>query len=302
MKHRIEYRVSEQDSRVSLFPSRRSGARRRPGKRLPPWIPGTCAQGLDAYMMPPGNLYAVRPSAFPFFLSLHDRTITSDDPRGGRFLGRYKDFFRLALLWYLTSAKDIPASGRLVRPVDVNGGHRFSTGTHLLPLDEIAERYKKDKSRFVQQGLAFGAEIVKYGDAGLRLYPLPRVPVTVILWLEDEEFPARVTLFFDSTVDYQLYPVGHRLVGSDAVCARAAGVDAAPTLPFHRSALCRSAFRPAKQLASLPENDSVLPVPAVALFIIPVMKASVNSLCFVPFRFTAAARRDASVSRLCYFS
>ena len=29
-------------------------------------------------------------------------------------------------------------------------------------------------------------------------------PVTLILWLQDEEYPARATLFFDSTVDFQL--------------------------------------------------------------------------------------------------
>jgi hypothetical protein len=49
-----------------------------------------------------------------------------------------------------------------------------------------------------------GAQIASLGDAAIRLYPLPRVPVTMILWLEDEEFPARTALFFDSTVDFQV--------------------------------------------------------------------------------------------------
>ncbi len=57
---------------------------------------------------------------------------------------------------------------------------------------------------FIERGLRFGAEIVQYGDAAVRLFPLPRVPVTIILWLEDEEFPARANLLFDSTVDYQI--------------------------------------------------------------------------------------------------
>ena len=52
--------------------------------------------------------------------------------------------------------------------------------------------------------MKFGARIASLGGAATRLYPQPRVPVTVILWLEDEEFPARATLFFDSTVDFQL--------------------------------------------------------------------------------------------------
>ncbi|KKL72664.1 hypothetical protein LCGC14_2082640, partial [marine sediment metagenome] len=56
-------------------------------------------------------------------------------------------------------------------------------------------------------GEEYGAEaVVGYGDASIRLYPLPRVPVTLVLWLEDEEedFPPRVDLFFDSTIDFQI--------------------------------------------------------------------------------------------------
>ena len=45
---------------------------------------------------------------------------------------------------------------------------------------------------------------MKYGDASLRLYPLPRVPVVMTLWLEDEEFPPRVDLFFDTTCSMQM--------------------------------------------------------------------------------------------------
>lgn len=104
----------------------------------------------------------------------------------------------------MTSAKDIPASERLIRPLDVKGGQRFFAGTHVLPLDRIQDKYAKDKLGFIERGVQFGAEIAKFGDAAVRLFPLPRVPVTMILWLEDEEYPARSSLFFDSTVDYQI--------------------------------------------------------------------------------------------------
>ncbi len=202
--HPIEYRINEQESKRELVPLKTVWGEAKAWETLAGMDPRAVSAAAGAAYDPSRGTYAVQAFGISFSVSPQDGAITSDDPRGSLFLGRYKDFFKLALPWYLTSAKDIPPSGRLVRPVDVKGGHRFSTGTHLLPLDAIAERFKKDKARFVQQGLAFGAEIVKYGDAGLRLYPLPRVPVTVILWLEDEEFPARVTLFFDSTVDYQL--------------------------------------------------------------------------------------------------
>jgi hypothetical protein len=105
----------------------------------------------------------------------------------------------------MNSSLDIPPSGRLLSPLDVKGGHRFSAGTHVLPLAAVAEKYAKDRDAFIQKGLRYGAEEVPgYGDAYLRIYPLPRVPVTLILWLEDEEFPAKADLFFDSTCECQL--------------------------------------------------------------------------------------------------
>lgn len=149
--------------------------------------------------------YTIHCFGIPFDVYPCDRKIECSGTGGELFLGKFRDLFRLSVLWYFAGAKYIPLSGRLVRPTDVKGGHRFSSGTHVLPLDEIAEKYAKDAGAFLRQGRRYGAEKAEgYGDAAIRLYPLPRVPVTVLLWLEDEEFPPRVDLFFDSTCDLQI--------------------------------------------------------------------------------------------------
>jgi len=125
--------------------------------------------------------------------------------KGSIFLNQLRTFFRLTVLCYMASAKDIPLTGRLIRPVDIRGGHRFSTGTHVLPLDAIACKYANDKEGFLARGKEWGAEVVTgYGDACIRLHPLPRLPVTIVLWLKDEEFPEKVDLLFDSTCEFQL--------------------------------------------------------------------------------------------------
>ena len=167
-------------------------------------MPKDVCSGAMAIYDESARAYTIKAFGIDFTVSPDSRTIASKDPRAGLFLERYKDFFKLAVLWYMTSGKDIPATGRLIRPLDVKGGQRFFSGTHLLPLDRIEDRFARDKAAFIEQGLKFGAEIATYGDAAVRLYPLPRVPVTIILWLQDEEYPARATLFFDSTVDFQL--------------------------------------------------------------------------------------------------
>lgn len=149
--------------------------------------------------------YVLRSFGIDFRVAPCDRAIACNDQRGELFLGKLKDFFRLAVLWYFSSSKDIPPTGRLMRPVDVRGGQRFSAGTHVLPMDRIAERFGQDKEGFISKAREFGAEVLSgFGDASVRLYPLPRVPVTLVLWTKDEEYEARVDLFYDSSCDFQI--------------------------------------------------------------------------------------------------
>ena len=202
--YHIESRVKKQDTRTELVPIKTVWGEAKAWEMLSLLKPEHVSAGANATFDPSTECYQLKSFGIDFFVSVKDRTISSESPGAGLFLDRYKDFFRLALLWYLTTAKDIPATGRLIRPIDVKGGQRFFAGTHVLPLDRIQEKYGKDKPGFVERGLKYGADIAKFGDAAITLYPLPRVPVTLILWLQDEEFPARATLFFDSTVDFQI--------------------------------------------------------------------------------------------------
>ncbi len=149
--------------------------------------------------------YILKCFGMDFLINPCDLLISTRDERGGIFLDKLKYFFRLSVLNYLSTAKDIPPSGILKKPLDLRGGHRFFQGTHQLPLDRVAERFGKDREGFIRQGRLYGADVHEgYGDASIVLYPFPRVPVTMILWLEDEEFPASVDLLFDSTCEFQI--------------------------------------------------------------------------------------------------
>lgn len=136
-------------------------------------------------------------------VSLKDRSLTGPSHMPGMDAD-YRELFPLAVLWYLVQAKDMAPTGRLVRLEDISGGGIFAKGSHVLPLDKLAERYGNDREGFLKAGAAAGGESVRLADAAVRLAPLPRVPVTVTLWLGDEEFPARAGMLFDSTCSLQL--------------------------------------------------------------------------------------------------
>lgn len=133
-----------------------------------------------------------------------DKEIFGNSPASDFLLQKLGNYSRLSVLWYLISARDTSLSGILVKPADMPGGQIYLKGSHVLPLDRVAEKYGSDTPGFLKKGSQLGAEQLKYGDASLRLHPFPRVPVSMLLWENDEEFPARCELLLDSTCKLQL--------------------------------------------------------------------------------------------------
>jgi hypothetical protein len=139
-------------------------------------------------------------------VSPRDRQIWGDSWLSSHLLTELPHYSRLSTLWYLIQAKDLPLSGNLINPREANGGLIFAQGSHMLPLDRIIEKYSQDIHGFLQRGSVLGAEPLQYGDASLKLFPFPRIPVTLVLWKDDEEFPARADILFDSTCSVHLPP------------------------------------------------------------------------------------------------
>lgn len=149
--------------------------------------------------------YILASYGMDFSISPVEKLIESDAADSGLLLGRFSYFFRLSVLRYLVDAKDIGFSGRLVKPENLTGGLLFfSSGSHVLPLGRVADKYSNDVKGFIEKCVHFGGQPVKYGDAAFVLLPFPRIPVTIILWAADEEFDARVDILLDTSCELHL--------------------------------------------------------------------------------------------------
>ncbi len=140
------------------------------------------------------------------FISPGDRRIWGESAEADRLLVGLAHYSRLCALWYLAGARGIPPSGTLINPREASGGLIFDMGSHALPLDRIVSRYSRDTAGFLSRGAALGGTPTDYGDASFTLHPFPRVPAMLVLWKEDDEFPARVDLLFDATCSSHLAP------------------------------------------------------------------------------------------------
>jgi hypothetical protein len=145
----------------------------------------------------------------PFF---NERIFISPEQRriwGGSWLvdlvlNELAKYSMLSVLWYLIHAKDIPLTGNLINPRELSGGLIFTSGSHMLPLNELTDKYACDLQSFIQRGFKHGAQQLSYGDACVKLFPFPRVPIVLLIWKQDEEFPARAYILLDSTCSEHL--------------------------------------------------------------------------------------------------
>ena len=64
--------------------------------------------------------------------------------------------------------------------------------------------YGNDIKQFVKRGISLGGEQMNHGDASVKLFPFPRVPVVLIFWEYDKEFPSRADILFDSVCSKHL--------------------------------------------------------------------------------------------------
>lgn len=140
--------------------------------------------------------------------SIHIDTPTwsfaADTPLGQKLLTRFGYFTRLSVLHYLVNSRDLPLADRLVSPADLSSGQLYFRGSHVLPTDKVAAAYGHNVEAFRATMRKLDGQPAAFGDAAACLFPLPRVPVTLVFWAGDDEFSPRLNLLFDASCRYHL--------------------------------------------------------------------------------------------------
>ncbi len=119
---------------------------------------------------------------------------------------------QLCILTYLINAQDLPPANKLVKAESLPGGQFFFRGQHSLPTQKLEVAFGDcpqalyqisvqsfDKLRTVSNVEPFNAKRREFGDASIEVDVLPRLPLTIVIWRRDDEFPARASILFDQT-------------------------------------------------------------------------------------------------------
>jgi len=150
---------------------------------------------------PERRVYSVAALGGPVEVDAARRSVARPGPAGAEPVSLW---LALTVLFYLLRGQDLPLEGRWISEKELPGGTMFFQKTHALPLDLVAERFGADREGFLATGGALGGAAVEEGDAAVEFPVLPRVPVRVVLWLADAEFPADARMLFDASLEQHL--------------------------------------------------------------------------------------------------
>lgn len=108
------------------------------------------------------------------------------------------------ILHYLLGACDIPPKGELITFRETPTGefyYRPFVNRAQIPL---VNTFGAAPDLFLKAGLKAGGTAAGVGDASLTFHPLPKVPVTLVLWQGDDEFPPTGNILFDGHIKHFL--------------------------------------------------------------------------------------------------
>lgn len=109
----------------------------------------------------------------------------------------------LICLVYLLNASPARDLGDLVGPRELKCGH-FFTGPHELDVKPLLGVFGKNPGLFREVACSLEAEELDLTDCAYRFRVFPKIPVHLLLWEEDEEFPARLGVLFDRSIELHL--------------------------------------------------------------------------------------------------
>lgn len=115
--------------------------------------------------------------------------------------------YRLILLNYLSSSKNLPLTRNWVSYRDLPEGNVFFPAIKTSVLEALANFYEgcdKEELYINLNKIGFSLSTSK-ADLTAKAFFAPRIPVMIQFWAGDEEVPASCQILFDSSIAFQLH-------------------------------------------------------------------------------------------------
>jgi len=113
---------------------------------------------------------------------------------------------QILILHYLLAADAPGPTGQLVSYREIPGASFYNSAFIKRAVDPIKKAFGQAPDGLRQAAGRLKGEPIEPGDVGFEFYVFPKVPLRLVLYLGDDEFPAEANILFDRSVGTILSP------------------------------------------------------------------------------------------------
>lgn len=113
---------------------------------------------------------------------------------------------QVLILHYLQAGAPNPLTGNWIAYREIQGASFYFSAFVKRAIDPLKKAFGADIQGLVKAAGRLGGRAIPAGDAGFEFRVLPRIPVQLILWEGDAEFPPEANILFDETIGDILSP------------------------------------------------------------------------------------------------
>ncbi len=110
-------------------------------------------------------------------------------------------FLTVLILHYLVGVDERPLAGEWISFREFEGGDVYIAAFTNRTLIPLKNAFGERPELLVPAAQPLGAERLDFGDVGLSVPVFPKVPLAVIVWRGDDEFPPEANVLFDKTAN-----------------------------------------------------------------------------------------------------
>ncbi len=107
---------------------------------------------------------------------------------------------RLLILHYILNANGSPLIGDMITYKEIPGGVTYFPTFHKRTIQPLLDNFGKETDKLLTAAETTGGVSADYGDASVTINAFSCVPLTLVLWHADDEFPAAGSILFDSSI------------------------------------------------------------------------------------------------------
>jgi len=110
---------------------------------------------------------------------------------------------KILILHYFNRAKGTPLTNKVIAYKELPEGTIYSPTFSKRAIKPVLDYFGKEPAQLIDVAQKLGGHRTDYGDVAVTINAFSHVPITLVLWQGDEEFPPNGNILLDSTIpDY----------------------------------------------------------------------------------------------------